>query len=634
MFQVIRDRAQGWFAWAIVILISSTFAIFGVNQYFEGDSQVYLAKVNGKSITENDFQIAYERQRARLQEMLGGRIDPALIDEKRLKQEVLNALVEEEVLAQAAADAGFRVSDGQLKTEIERAEEFQSNGKFDPELYAQFLRGQSASAGSFEERLRRSILVNQLRNSVIGTTVVTPREIDDTFRLSEQQRDISYLRLPVAAFMANAVVSDTDARQYYEKNKKDFAVAEQVSVDYIQLSTETIAQQITVDEAALRSFYAEQAAVMAKEEQRRASHILVALDRAANETAVTAARAKADKLLARVRAGESFEQLARQNSEDPGSSASGGDLGFFGRGVMDKAFEQTAFALTKGQVSAVVRSDFGFHIIKVVDVKVSLPPSFEEMRGKLAQDYRRHKAEEQFFEQLELVTSAAYEHPDTLNDAAKVAGLTIQTSALFSATGGAGIAANTKVREAAFSEDVLRGNNSEPIEMSPNNVVVLRIKQHQPAMTQPMEAVRELITARLRTEMARDKARVAAEAMLARLKKGEDAAVLAKESHVEWKRIGYVKRNDQLADAAAVSASFKIAKPAANAVSYWSGDLGGDYGVVILHGVRDAAATTMDATTRENLKQAALRADAESEFKAFVEEVKKKAKVEIKAENI
>ncbi len=634
MFQVIRDRAQGWFAWAVVLLLIIPFALWGIGEYFSGDAKTFVAKVNGTAITENDFQNAYERQRARLEEMLGGKIDPALIDDKRFKQEVLNSVIEEEVLAQAASDAGFRVSDVQLKTEIEKVENFQANGKFDPELYTQFLRGQGATAGVFEDRLRRSILVNQLRNSVIGTVLVTSREVDDTLLLSEQQRDVSYLKLPVATFMDAATVNDADIRQYYEKNKNLFKVPEQVSVDYIEFSAQAIAQKISVDDAALQGLYADQSASMAKDEQRRASHILIQVDRLANDASVATARTKADKLLARARTGESFEQLAKQNSEDPGSAIAGGDLGFFGRGVMDKAFEQAAFSLAKGQVSDVVRSDFGFHIIKLVDVKASRPASFEDMRGKLEADYRRRKGEEQFFEQVELITNAAYEHPDTLGDAAKVASLMIQSSGLFTAETGVGVATHAKIREAAFSEDVLRGNNSEPIEVSPNVMVVLRVKEHKPAATQPIEAVRELIVARLHAEKARDKAKAVGEALLASLKKGVDAAGLAKEHHAEWKRVGYVKRDNQSTDAPAISAAFKIPKPTASSASYWAGDVGGEYMVVMLHGVREATLASADNAMRENLKQTALRANAENEFKAFVEELKKNAQVERKAESL
>ncbi len=634
MFQVIRDRAQGWFAWAVVLLLIIPFALWGIGEYFSGDAKTYVAKVNGIAITENDFQNAYERQRARLEEMLGGKIDPALIDDKRFKQEVLDSVIEEEVLAQAASDAGFRVSDVQLKTEIEKVENFQANGKFAPELYNQFLRGQGTTVGVFEDRLRRSILVNQLRNSVIGTVLVTSREVDDTLLLSEQQRDVSYVKLLATTFMDTAIVNDADIRQYYEKNKNLFKVPEQTSVDYIELSAQTIAQKISVDEAALQSLYADQSTSMAKDEQRRASHILIEVDKSANDAAVATARSKADKLLARARAGESFEQLAKQNSEDPGSAIAGGDLGFFGRSVMDKAFEQATFSLAKGQVSDVIRSDFGFHIIKLVDVKASRPPSFEDMRAKLEADYRRRKGEEQFFEQVELITNAAYEHPDTLGDAAKVANLTIQSSGLFAADAGMGVAIHAKVREAAFSEDVLRGNNSEPIEISPNTIVVLRVKEHKPAATQPIEAVRELIVTRLHVEKARDKAKAAGDALLAALKKGVDAAGLAKEHHAEWKRVGYVKRDNQSTDAPAISAAFKIPKPTANSASYWAGNVGGEYMVVILHGVREATLASTDNMIRENLKQTALRANAENEFKAFVEELKKNAQVERKAESL
>ncbi len=635
MLQLIRERAQGWFAWAIVLLLIIPFALWGINEYFDGDTETYVAKVNGKNISVNEFQRTYDQQRARLQSMLGANFDPALLDDKRIKRDVLDMLVDEEVLVQAAAKAGYRISNEQLSAEIQQVDSFQRDGRFDKELYNQFLRGQGMSVGDFEARLRRILLIGQFRNGIMNTAVITTREVGNIARLREQQRDIGYFTLPVTAFMADAVVSDAEVRQYYEKNRERFSVPEQVSVEYLELSADELAQRVPVDEQALRKFYDEKSAELAMEEQRKAAHILIQVDKSADDKTVAAARAKAEKVLAQARAGEPFEKLAKQFSDDPGSASSGGDLGYFGRGVMDKAFEQAAFALKVGQVSDLVRSDFGFHIIKLSDIKSAHTQSFEEARVKIEQDYRRHRAEEQFFEQSELLSNAAYENPDSLAPVAKAVGLAIKASGLFTRDAGDGIASDPKVRAAAFSDEVLRGNNGEPVELGNNRLVVLRVKEHKPAVVRPLEEVRDQVVAKLRIQAARDKTKSTGEAALARLKKGEDPAALAREYHAEWKQAGYLKREDRSIDPAIINASFKLAKPAANASSCGGVTLpSGDYAAVVVSAVRDGDPATINNVARDAMKQAGLRSFGEGEFKAFIEGLKKDSKIELKAENI
>ncbi|MFZ5593786.1 MAG: SurA N-terminal domain-containing protein [Pseudomonadota bacterium] len=635
MLQVIRDRAQGLFAWVIVILLVVTFALWGINEYFSGDSKVDVAEVNGEGISQDEFQRAYEQQRLRIQSLMGGSFDPALIDDKRIKRDVLNMLVEERVLIQAAEKAGYRVGDASLNAEIQQVESFQRDGKFDRELYNQFLRGQGMTAGDFETRLRRAMLIDQFRSGLMNTVVVTSRQVDDAFRLGGQQRDIGYMTLPVAAFLADVTVNDGDVAQYYEKNRDRFTLPEQVSIEYLELSADALGQKIPIDEQAVRKLYADQSAELMTEEQRRAGHILIQVDRSADDKTVAAAKAKAEKILAQVRAGQPFESLAKQYSDDPGSANAGGDLGYFGRGVMDKAFEQATFALSPGQVSDLVRSDFGFHIIKLIDVKKPHVQTFEEARPKLEQDYRRHKAEEQFFEQSELLTNAAYESPDSLAPAAKAIGLAVNVSGLFTRDGGDGIAADPKVRAAAFSDDVLRGNNSEPVELGQNRVVVLRIKEHKQAVTRPLQEVRGEIVAKLRVKAAQEKVKAAGEALLARLRKGEDAAALAREYHTSWKQAGYIKREEHTIDPLIVNAAFKLAKPAQNAKSFGGVALSsGDYALISVSAVSNADPKTMDAATRDALKQAALRFYGESEFKAFLDELREKAKIVTKAESL
>ncbi len=628
MLQSIRDRAQGWLAWIIVGLIIVPFALWGIQEYIGAGTKVNVATVNGVDITQQHFQRVYDQQRQRLRTLLGGNFNSQ--DETRIKQTVLDNLIRDEVVRQTAEGLKLRVSNTQLAQELSAIPQFQENGRFSPQLFQQALRAQGLSAEGLESQLRQGLLTQQLNSGVVVTSIITPAELERAIRIKNQQRDIGYLLLPWVNFKEGVNPDEGAVQKYYEQNREQLASPEQVSIEYIELSAHALASQITPDEQELHKLYDEHAAGYATPEQRRASHILISVDKAADEAAVTAAKAKLEEIRQRLIKGEDFAKVAKEVSQDPGSAAQGGDLGFFGKGVMDKTFEDRAFSLKVGELSESVRSAFGFHIIKLAEIKPAISKSFAEVRPDLVKELQQRKAQQLFFEKTEPLTNLSFENPDTLTVTSKELGLPIQSSALFDRKGGEGIASDPKVVMTAFSNDILkRGFNSEPIEIGENRLVVLRVKEHKAAAQRALEEVRPTIVEQLRTEMAQAKARAAGEAFMGRLKKGEEAAAIAKEYQVEWTKPGLIGRGEAKLNPQIVRAAFSLNKPAKDAPPSVGGERleSGDYAVLALYAVREGDPAGMESAARTALKRELQRNLAQSEYELFVAGAKNEAKI-------
>lgn len=628
LMQFIRERAQTWIAWVIVGLLVLVFAVWGVNSYFEPEAVVTVAKVNDTKISINQFQQAYEGQRARIQQQLGGRIDPAMLESLGLKEQVLQGLIDEEVQIQRTVDDGYRIGDAQLAKYINQIQEFQSEGRFSKELYEQVLSRMMTSPAEWEMAQRRVLLLQQPAFGVIATAFATRHEIDHVLRLREQQRDIGYFVLPLSRYTADIQVTDEEVQTYYEQNRERYQYPEQVQVEYLELSLDELAKQVAVTEEAVATLYEQQKNRFVADERRRASHILIELAPDADEATEKAARAKAEEVLAKVNAGEPFEKLAETYSSDTGSAKQGGDLGFFGRGVMDKAFEDAAFALEKGEVSDIVRSGFGLHIIKVTEIEAEQVKPLEEVRGELEAELRRTEAEQRFYEMQEQLASLTFEQPDTLTAASERLGLPVQTSSWFSRVSGEGIAANPKVRAAAFSDDVLNGgNNSEPVELDRNAIVVLRIKEHKQATPKPLDEVRAEITETLRSEKAKAKLQEQAKALLKRVQDGEDPTAVAQSVGAEWNRPGFVGREDSAVNPAVIKAAFESIKPEQKPVVKLLHLSGGDAAVLAVYAVRDGDLAKVDAEARKVLEDSQSQTGGQMAFESLVGTWRNEAKV-------
>ncbi|HEX9802120.1 MAG TPA: SurA N-terminal domain-containing protein, partial [Gammaproteobacteria bacterium] len=481
MLEFIRSRARGWFAWVIVGMIIIPFALWGINSYISGGGgDTSVARVGGAEISQGQLQNAFQQRRQRLQEMFGGTL-PAMFSDEMIRGQVLEQLIEQEILVQVARDNGMRIGDSILAQTITGIDAFHEEGRFSNTRYQQLLRAQGMMPGMFEQRVRRDMLAAQYTGGISATSFITDADIDNYLRLQQQQRSVGYLTVASARFSDEVEISEDEIADYYQQQAQEFMQPERVKVDYLELNIDDLAKAITVDETAMRERYEARRINYASDEQRQASHILVQVPASAGDEQVNAQQSKAEAILARIRQGEAFADLAKAESDDPGSAGQGGDLGFFGRGVMDPAFEEAAFALKKGEVSELVRSSFGFHIIKLTDVRGGEVKPFEEVRAELQKEIQLERAEQQYYEMAEQLANLTYEHPESLGIAAEELQLPIKTSPFFTRDGGPGIAAEPKVTGAAFSEEILaRGNNSETIELGRNHMVVLRLNDHQP----------------------------------------------------------------------------------------------------------------------------------------------------------
>lgn len=518
MLQAFRNTVMGWLGWVIIGLIIMTFALFGLGSYLQDESKIYVAKVNDVEITSRELQEAYQQQRARTQEMMGDAYNPALIDDKLMRQQALDGLINRQLMLQAAGENKLAISDGYLAAKIHAISAFQNEGVFSEEKYRNLAGNRGQSVSRFESMTRDRLLSEQLLSGLTTTAYVTAGELDRAYSLQNQQRDFTYLIVSAKPFEETVELGEARIQDYYKTNADAFMVAERVKLSYLRLTGDTLGASLEVDEADLEALYEERRASLKTKEQRRASHILVTVVADADEETVAMARAKVDALALQLHAGEDFADLARDNSGDPGSAKKGGDLGFFGTGDMVTEFDKTVFAMDKGDIADPIRTQFGFHIIKLVDIKGSEIPPLAEVRDDLVRELQQDKVNDLFYEQLEQLTDLSYTNLDSLDSPAEALGLEIQTSDWLDASSGPGIGQYPKVRAAAFSDDVLEnGNNSEPVEVAPNDVMVVRVAERQSEHQAPLDDVHEQVVVKLKQELATQAARTRGESLSARL---------------------------------------------------------------------------------------------------------------------
>jgi peptidyl-prolyl cis-trans isomerase D len=635
MLQSIRDRATGVFAWIIVILISVPFALWGVHEYFGGAVTAEVAKVNKTEITLQEFQRAYQQQRQRLQQMVGPDLERAGIDESALRRETLNALIEDELLVQAADGWGLRVGDEQLARRIHAIQAFQRDGRFSAEAYQQALRGAGLGTGAFESQQRRALLASQLYVAIGDSAVVSDQDVDRVIRMQQQQREIEYAVLPLERFLPEVEVSEADIERYYAENRWAFVTPERVRLEYVELDARELAQAIVPEEEAVHRLYEDMAPALGAEEERRASHILLRVPEEAGPEGAAAAREQAEELLARIRAGEPFEALAREHSHDPGSAPQGGDLGFFGRGMMVPAFEEAVFDMQVDEVRGPIESPFGLHIIQLTGIVGGEPPSFEEVRQDLERQIQEQRAERRYYEQAESLTYLTYESPDSLIPAAEALGLEVRQTDWITRSGGEGIAEDPRVVAAAFSDEVLlQGYNSEPIEVDTNRAVVVRVAEHEPPTERPLEEVREDIVEALRGLQAREQAHELAQQIQAAAAAGADLAALASEHDLAVERPGRIGRDDATADPRLLQAVFTMQRPQEQP-SYGITELGtGDFAVVAVLEVQDGDPAEASEEMRRSLAHSLSRLHGSSEFSAMLEALRTEAKITIREDRL
>lgn len=633
MLQLIRERAQGLVVWTIVGLIIITFALFGLSSYMSGTTKVNVATVNDVEITQTEFLQAYQNYQQRLQQMLGKNYNPAMFKEEVIKQQVLDGLITRQVLNQALDDEGFGASPGQIVTKIHSIDSFfDENGKFSPEQYKRVLALQGMNSAMFEQRVAQDIADEQLYAGLMRSAFVTPKQIETQTKLEGQKRDVDYILVKHQSFIKSQEVSAEDIEKYYTENKSEFMTPEMVSVEYLELNINEVAKDYEVSDDEIRQQYEQNQKLYESEpEQRKASHILIAIN---DKTDEATAKSEIEKVYERLMNGEDFAVVAKEVSQDPGSASQGGDLGFFGRGVMDKAFENTAFSLKKGEISKPVKSAFGYHIIKLTDIKAGKVTPLKDVKDKIKKELQIQKAEQKFYTDIDTLNNLTYETPDSLQPAAEALGLTVKQGGWFTRRGGQGILHDPKLVNAAFSEEVLvNGRNSEMIELSDTHLVVLRKKDHKPSDVMELDKVRSRIESRLQRQQAIEKATELAKSFTDMLHAGETAEKVTKtDKAASFIKAGMVGRKPGKDDAKLRSdireAAFTMPKPQDKPVSKQVALNNGDQAIVIVNKVVDGS------QAEKNGQQRLTAMYGNTSYDGFVKYLRKQADIEMFPENI
>lgn len=557
MLLAIREKVQGWIAWAIVIVLIVPFALWGIDQYATGDRIVVVAEVNGEKISATEFMQVYNTQRIRLRQQFGDMFDQ-VVDDEVLREQVLESLITSALIRQWALDNRVVISDAQLAAVIQGADVFYEDGVFSQRLYQDLLARNGFTPASFERDQRNFLLEGQFQNLLASSTPVFPFEKQALLDLQTQTRHVDYVRVDQRVFNKDVAITDEQIAQFYAANEEDYVQAERVSLAYVTLSLAEIAKDVEVTDRQVADYFELNQRLFAVPEQRRASHIL--LMNRGDETL-----AKLAELQQRLADGEDFAELAQTYSEDPGSARQGGDLDFFEAGMMVDEFDQAVFNLAVGEVSEPVETEFGFHLIKLTDVKPMQLPSLDEIRDDVVAQVRLEQAERVYFELLEQMTQIAFEQPDSLEPIVEQLNLTVATTRMVTRDGGREtITSRRTVMEAAFSEDVLQQRlNSAPIEVGPNETVVVRIAEHQPSRLQPLEEVRADIERQLVREFSIARSAERADQLLAQINEGVAVETLIGEG-VEWHPVGWIERENQQILPQITAAAFAAAKPVAD----------------------------------------------------------------------
>lgn len=633
MLQAIRDRATGWMAWVIIILITIPFAFWGINTYFEDSADTTVATVNGVAIEARDLETQYQQRRDRLMQSFGAQFRPEMLNEAQLRREALDSLVRQQVLGQATREAGFRVGDTLLAQNIAELPIFHQSGQFDPAMYRTQLRNQGMSEGQFEAQMRDRMVTGQLVSGISESSFLTPDEVQAFTKLQTQTRNVQWAVLAANTLKAGITPNETEIKDYYQKNQAELAQPEQIKVHYLELSVEQLGAAHQPDATQLNALYQEMKDRFGTPEQRHARHILLTVATDATPEQATQVQQRIEALRQQLTGGADFAQLAQQHSQDPGSATQGGDLGWFGKGMMDSAFEAAAFALQANEISAPVRSMFGWHLIQLLEIRPEQVKPLDEVRATVVTEWQRREGEKRFYELAEPLATSSYEHPDSLEPTAKALGLTVQTTDWFTRDKGEGVAQYPKVRAVAFGPQVMQEQmNSEPLELAHDRVVVLHKADYTPAKPQPLEQVRAIVIERLQQAQALAQVAQRGTAGLAQLQQGTPLAQLAEAEKLTVQTQAALPRQGQAPGdipAELRAALFQAPRPAADKPSVGGLKLAsGDYAWFSLTAVQDGTLpTTPEASAPDTLLTAQRR---QAETSGLMDSLRSRAEVDLR----
>ena len=603
MLQAINDRIKGWLGIVIVVLIGLPFALWGIQSYFDDSGPRYAAKVNDSEITANEFERSVSIQRQSMLRQNGGKLS---IDENVLRERTLTQMINQRLLEEVTYENGYRISDGILSDRIRQL--FTVDGVFDRNRFEASVASIGMNIPMYEHSLRSELRLQQMQSAIVNSSFVTKENVNRLASLSEQTRDISVLTFNLDHYSTVAGSTSEEIKQYYDTNLQRFMMPEKMKLDYVEITSDALAADVEIDEQMIKKMYDDYAASVAGREERRASHILI---QTADDKA--AAQIKIESLRKELEQGADFAELAKKHSQDPGSAVNGGDLDWVALGEMVKPFEQALFSMEKGAVSDVVETQFGYHIIKLADIRSEAAIPLGVKRYEFEDEIKADSVASLFYDLSERLASTAYENPDNLDVVVEDLGLKVKTSDYFSQSKGEGIAENEKVRNIAFSALVLeQGSNSDIIEISPTHVVVVRLNEHVPATAIPLETVSSRIENILKVQAGHKQTMAAALDVKEKIKAGESVDSL-KNDGIKVENIASLGRTDsvRVSDPSILHNAFDMMLAPEGEVSVKAVDLiSGDVALIVLEKVNlsdNILQSRLDIVKSEALRENAIR---------------------------
>ena len=636
MLQALRNKLHGWPSILVLGICVFAVAFFGIESYFMTDTDTFVAKVGKHEISQQQYQDRLNQMRQDAASQPGGQNDPAIFDQLATKLRVVNALVDQQLLSEHEDSLGMVVPNAAVSAYIASLPAFQVNGHFDKNTYFALLAAQRMAPATFENQVRTSLALQQLPNAISAGALVTADEVQRFLDLRLQRRDIRYMLL-ARQNPADATVSDSQIAAWYQAHQNDYMRPEQVSLSYVEVKPAAGSDVASGEptEADLHSLYDKEKSRFVQPEQRELSHILISLPHNATPAQQKAALAKAQAIAAGLTPAN-FAEQARKDSDDLGSRSQGGDLGWLEKGVANAAFDATAFSMSKGQISRPVLSpDEGYHIIWLRDVRSGDAKPFAEVRAQLVDSWKKEHLDREYNELAGKLTDATNANPASLGPASQALHLPIQTTPLFSHAGGPGIAADPKVIAAAFSDDVLhQGNNSNLIELGHNHAVIVHVDQHLPQAPRALADVRADVVKAVLNQRADTAAQAAAQALLARLQKGDDIQAVAASVASKVQTVKNVLRespeNPASLPVAVVDKAFSLPRPASGKPVYASVDLGdGRAALIALDQVQGADGSRISDQQRKALAAQMAQAYGTQEVMNYIDDLRRHTKVQI-----
>ncbi|WP_022939777.1 SurA N-terminal domain-containing protein [Psychromonas hadalis] len=632
MLEKMREGSQGIAAKIILIVIILSFALAGVSGYLGGSNVAVAVIVNNQEITQASVDQAYQNERSRLQQQYGEQFEILASNPnfaQQVRAQATQGLISDTLIAQAINEMGLRVGDEQIKNEIRNMTEFQLDGKFNNEQYLAVLRRASYTPAQFSQSLKSDLARRQLLQMLVGSEFVLPTEVDIANQLQAQQRVAKVLTVSASDFEDVAPVTDAEISEYYQNNSARFQAAEQVSVNYVLLDGSTLVDQVSITDAEIEAYYESHQSDYQRAERRKVAHILV-------QGVTPEAKQKAEMMLAELNEGADFSLLATEKSDDTYSAKNSGELDWFEAGVMDPAFDKASFELTKvAPVSMVVESQFGYHIIKLVDIEASEALPLSDVKVRVETALQKEKTNEFYYELYQSLSEVAFESPDNLEEAAGAVSVEVQHSELFNANNAPQVLASRAVLQTLFDQNFREeGMNSELIELSENKAIVVRVNEYKQATVKPLTEVTAQIKAQLSAQKSRDLAQQFVKSVMVKLENKESIEAELTEKDLAFSADLTFARYTREYDYQVIQKLFKLVKPAEGEVSrQWVTASTGDFAIIELSKVIEVDASADNSEAKAQIKNMLARSTSDETYQALVAQLIANAEIKYPVAN-